>query len=83
MSFPITPPLVLAALLTAGPAAGGTTVEPTEPSPEPPPAAVDAVATSAASSCPAYLGPQCDTTAHEHWADGQALADLHAHRRAA
>lgn len=79
MQLPMTPPLVLAALLTAGPAATDTTPEPVAPSPQP---TVDAVAFP---DCPAYLGPQCDSPAHEQWAHGQALAAsaLHVHRHAA
>jgi hypothetical protein len=75
----MTPPLVLAALLTAGPAATDATSEPAAPSPQP---TVDTVAST---DCPAYLGPQCDSPAHEQWADGQALAAsaLHVHRHAA
>ena len=79
MQLPMTPPLVLAVLLTAGPAATDATPEPPSTSPQP---TVDTVAST---NCPAYLGPQCDSSAHERWADGQALADsaLHAHRHAA
>jgi hypothetical protein len=79
MQLPMTPPLVLAVLLTAGPAATDTTAEPAATSLPP---TVDAVAST---DCPAYLGPQCDSPEHEQWADGQALAEsaLHVHRHAA
>jgi hypothetical protein len=85
MQLPLTPPLVLAALLTAGPGATDTAPEPAEPSSTVPPAAVAAAVPAAAPSCPAYLGPQCDSVEHAQWASGQALADLarHAHRHAA
>ena len=73
MQLPLTPPLVLAALLTAGP--GATDTAP-EPSSAVPPAAVAAAVPAAAPSCPAYLGPQCDSVEHAQWASGQALAEL-------
>jgi hypothetical protein len=76
MQLPLAPPLVLAALLTAGPAATDTVVEPPLRGPGSPSTAVHAVVTPPAPSCPAYLGPRCDSPAHDRWADGQALAEL-------
>lgn len=85
MQLPMTPPLVLAVLLTAGPAATDGTTEPAPPNPQPTIDAVAAADAVATTDCPAYLGPQCDSPAHEQWADGQALAAaaLHVHRHAA
>jgi hypothetical protein len=84
MQLPLTPPLVLAALLTAGPVATHPATQPAEPGPDAQPTAVDTAA-SAVPSCPAYLGPRCDSPEHQGWASGQNLADLalHAHRHAA
>ncbi len=77
MQRPLTPPMVLAALVVSAVA----TETPTAPPPAP--EAVQEIANVPATgplphtgSCPAYLGPQCDSLAHQQWANGQDLAKL-------
>ena len=81
MQLPLTPPAVLVALLTsasagATPAAHTTATSTTD---APAQAIVSAAATDVlppTAPCPAYLGPQCDSGAHEQWVTGQDLVDL-------
>jgi hypothetical protein len=77
MQRPLTPPMVLAALVVSAVA----TESPAAPPPAPQP--VQEIANVPATgplphigSCPAYLGPQCDSLAHQQWANGQDLANL-------
>jgi hypothetical protein len=77
MQRPLTPPMVLAALVASAVATETPTAPP--PAPEPVQEIADVPATGPLphiGSCPAYLGPQCDSLAHEQWANGQDLAKL-------
>jgi hypothetical protein len=76
MSLPMTPPVVLAALFMAAPA---TSDVPAEPAPAQAVVQVPAPDGAPSGPCPAYLGPQCDSDAHDRWATGQELADLALH----
>ncbi|WP_232666411.1 hypothetical protein [Pseudonocardia sp. TRM90224] len=77
MQLPLTPPVVLAALLVSAPAgaAGSDALSPEVDPPE-----IDGVAVvdqlPPTSPCPAYLGPQCDSVEHEQWVTGQDIAEL-------
>jgi len=75
MSLPVTPPLVIAALLLPASLPADLSAP---PAPAQPAVAVSVTSTPDvhAAPCPAYLGPQCGSAAHEDWATGQGLAAL-------
>ena len=77
MQLPLVPPAVLVALLASVPTGETPAAHPTA---EEAPAQVLASASTDAlpptAPCPAYLGPQCDSQAHEQWATGQDIVDL-------
>jgi hypothetical protein len=75
MSLPVTPPLVIAALLLPASLPADLSAP---PAPAQPAVAVSVASTPDvdAAPCPAYLGPQCGSAAHEDWATGQGLAAL-------
>jgi hypothetical protein len=77
MQRPLTPPMVLAALVVSAVATETPTAPP--PAPEPIQEIANVPATGPlphTGSCPAYQGPQCDSLAHQQWANGQDLAKL-------
>ena len=76
MQLPLTPPAVLVALLAAPTGATSTA----HAAPEEAPAHVQVSASAdvlpPTAPCPAYLGPQCSSRAHEQWVTGQDIVDL-------
>jgi hypothetical protein len=78
MQLPLTPPAVLVALL-ASTSAGMTPTAPSTADEAPAEGVVNARATDVlppTAPCPAYLGPQCSSRAHEQWVTGQDIVQL-------
>jgi hypothetical protein len=78
MQLPLTPPAVLVALLTSTTAGVTPTAHPTAD--EAPAHGIERAAETDVQPptppCPAYLGPQCNSRAHEQWVTGQDIVDL-------
>jgi hypothetical protein len=77
MQLPLVPPAVLVALLAPAPTGAAPAAHTTA---EDAPAQVLASASTdvlpPTAPCPAYLGPQCSSQAHEQWVTGQDIVDL-------
>jgi hypothetical protein len=72
------PPAVLVALLASAATGGTPTAHPTADE-APAHELVSAQTTDVlppTAPCPAYLGPQCSSRAHEQWVTGQDIVDL-------
>jgi hypothetical protein len=77
MQLPLVPPTVLVALLASAPAGVTPTTHTTaEEAPAQVLASAPADALPPTAPCPAYLGPQCSSQAHEQWVTGQDIVDL-------
>jgi Spy/CpxP family protein refolding chaperone len=77
MQLHLAPPAVLVALL-ASTSAGATSTAHTTADVTPAREIMHAPATDVLPPtvpCPAYLGPQCDSRAHERWVTGQDIVD--------
>ena len=74
MQLPLTSPLVVVALLSpvSAAVAPAAYADPAEDGP----AQAARHVLPPTSPCPAYVGPQCDSSSHEQWLTGQDLVDL-------